>query len=146
MSKLPDNYNPIHHNCETGGCWNKQYRPNIEYFYHALPRKLTMSDIDGVAEVNGSFLFLEWKSHLGPLPTGQRILAERLTNLSQKIHYVVIQHEPGNPMAIENVMVVHRGRFGGWQPSTILDLNDRIAAWAKRVDIRPVAGREEQAA
>lgn len=145
MSKLPDNYNPIYHDCQAKGCWNKQYRPNIEYFYHALPRKLTMSDIDGVAEVNGAFLFLEWKSHLGPLPTGQRILAERLTKLSTKITYVVIQHEPGNPMAIEHVMVIHGGRFSDWQECTILDLNDRIAAWAKRVDIRPVGGREQAA-
>ncbi|MCO5159654.1 MAG: hypothetical protein M9939_00840 [Mesorhizobium sp.] len=142
MSKLPDNYNPIHHDCEAKGCWNKQYRPNIEYFYHALPRKLTMSDIDGVAEVNGSFLFLEWKSHKGPLPVGQRILAERLTRLSTQITYVVIQHEPGNPMGIENVMVVHAGKFSEWQECSIIDLNDRIAAWAKKVDVQVVGGRE----
>lgn len=142
MSKLPDNYNPIYHDCEKGGCWNKQYRPNIEYFYHALPRKLTMSDIDGVAEVNGSFLFLEWKSHKGPLPVGQRILAERLTRISTKITYVVVQHEPGSTMSIENIMVVHDGKFSGWQECTILDLNDRIDAWAKRADIRTVAGKD----
>lgn len=144
MSKLPDNYNPIHHDCESKGCWNKQYRPNIEYFYHALPRKLTMSDIDGVAEVNGAFLFLEWKSHKGPLPTGQRILADRLTRLSNRIWYIIVQHEPGNPMGIENVMVVHAGKFSDWQPCSILDLNDRIKAWADRVDIKAVS--QEKAA
>lgn len=136
--RLPDNYNPIHHDCDAKGCWNRLYRPNIEFFYHALPRKLTMSDIDGVAEVNGSFVFLEWKSHKGPLPTGQRILAERLTRLSTRITYVVIQHEPGHVMGVENIMVVHDGKFHDWQPCTMQELFDRIKAWAARVDIQTV--------
>ena len=110
---IPDNYNPIRHNCEEKGCWNKQYRPNIEWFYHALPRKLTMSDIDAVAEVNGHVLFMEWKSHLGPLPTGQRILAKRLTELSTKVTqwmsktswlYTTESSPIGNPATWKNCM------------------------------------------
>lgn len=134
--KAPSNYNPIHHDCETGGCWNKQYRPNIEFFYHALPRKITMSDIDGVVEVNGSVLFLEWKSHGGELPTGQRILAERLTQISPKITYVVVQHDPGNPMLVEAVKVAYAGKFSDWQPCDFEGLFDRVKRWADRVDIQ----------
>lgn len=135
---LPINYNPIHHDCENGGCWNKQYRPNIEFFYHALPRKITMSDIDGVVEVNGSVLFLEWKSHAGELPTGQRILAERLTQISTKITYVVVQHDPGNPMAVESVKVAYAGKFTDWQPCDMEGLFERVKRWAEKADIRIV--------
>ena len=135
---IPDNYNPIRHNCEEKGCWNKQYRPNIEWFYHALPRKLTMSDIDAVAEVNGHVLFMEWKSHLGPLPTGQRILAKRLTELSTKVTYVVVQHGRGNPMDVENIMVVHNGKFSDWQPCDMEELHERVKRWSTRVDLKVV--------
>lgn len=143
---VPSNYNPIRHDCETGGCWNAQYRPNIEFFYHALPRKITMSDIDGVVEVNGSFLFLEWKSHKGELPVGQRILAKNLTGLSTKITYVVVQHDPGNPMLVEHVMVVHGGKFGGWEECDMDGLFARVERWAKKVDIRAVTSSEARVA
>ncbi len=141
MSHLPSNYNPIHHDCEKKGCWNQQYRPKIEFFYHALPRKLTMSDIDAVAEVNGSFLFLEWKSYKGELPVGQRILAERITALSPKVTYVIVQHEPGNTEAVEYIMVVHGGKFSPWVPSSIEDLFHRVERWAKKADMRVVGGK-----
>lgn len=61
------------------------------------------------------------------------------TRLSDKITYVVIQHEPGNPMGIESVMIVHGGRFSEWQSCSILELNDRIQKWATRVDLRDVS-------
>jgi hypothetical protein len=139
LSGLPDNFNPLRHDCEARGCWNKQYRPQIEFFYHALPRKLTMSDIDAVAEVNGHFLFLEWKSHKGPLPVGQRILIQRLTDASRKIIVVVIQHEPGNTEAVENIMVVRAGKFGDWEACSYGDLFERVKQWATRADVRVVS-------
>lgn len=140
MSKLPDNYNPIHHNCETKGCWNKKYRPNIEYFYHALPRKITMSDIDGTVEVNGHFLFLEWKSFKGALPIGQRIYFQRLTELSNNVTVVII-HGDCETMHVEHIMRCRHGKFSDWEECDLETLFEKVKRWGERVDIRAVAGR-----
>jgi len=140
VSKLPDNYNPIYHNCETGGCWNKKYRPNIEYFYHALPRKITMSDIDATVEVNGHFLFMEWKSFKGALPVGQRIYFQRLTEMSDRVTVVIVHGDCEN-MKVDHIMRVHHGKFSDWEPCSLIDLFERVAAWAKRVDIQVASGR-----
>lgn len=138
-SALPSNYNPLRHDCEAKGCWNKQYRPKIEFFYHALPRKLTMSDIDAVAEVNGYFVFMDWKSHDGPLPTGQRILIQRLTQASKKIIAIIVKHEPGNTEAVEKIMIVRNGQFGLWEPCSFGDLFERVKQWAIGADMKIVA-------
>jgi hypothetical protein len=137
MTKLPNNYNPIYHDCEKKGCWNEKYRPNIEYFYHALPRKLTMSDIDAVAEVNGHLLFMEWKSFKGDLPVGQRIMFQRLTEASDKITVVVV-HGDCETMSVENIMGIHGGKFSEWKPCDLEELFDRVKRWSTRVDIQAV--------
>ena len=55
-------YNPLRWNCDDRGCYNVKHRPKIEFFAGALPGKIAMTDVDATTEVNGHFLFLEWKS------------------------------------------------------------------------------------
>lgn len=128
-------YNPMRWDCEHRGCWKAKCSPNIEYFAHALPRKLAFSDLDGIAEVNGHFLILEWKSHGGELPTGQRILFERLTRLSSKISVVVVDGDP-ETMETRQVKYVHGGRYSEWRECDLEGLFDRIQKWSTNVDIQ----------
>lgn len=61
---MSDNgYNPMQWNCERQGCFNVKKRPKIEMFADCLPRKISFSDIDGIVEINGNLLLLEWKDH-----------------------------------------------------------------------------------
>lgn len=132
-------YNPMKWECEHKGCWKDKCSPNIEFFAGALPRKLAFSDIDGAAEVNGHFLFLEWKSHGGDIPTGQRIFFERLTKLSKNIAVVVVDGDP-ETMQTRQVKYVHDGIFSEWRPCDLEELHERIKRWSTKVDIHAVGG------
>jgi hypothetical protein len=72
-------FNPMRWNCEKRGCYNIKHRPKIEVFHDIWPGKISMSDVDAIVEVSGNFLLLEWKSVAKELPTGQRIMYERMT-------------------------------------------------------------------
>ncbi len=133
-------YNPMRWDCEDRGCWKVKCSPKIEYFAHALPRKLAFTDLDGTAEVNGHFLFLEWKSHGGDIPTGQRIFFERLTKLSTNISVVIVAGDP-ETMEVWKVKYAHNGTFSDWRDCDLESLYERIQRWADKVDIRVVPGR-----
>ena len=80
-------FNPLRHNCETQGCFNKNRRPKIEVFAGCFPGAIAMADIDGFVEIRGRFLYLEWKSPGAPLHTAQRI---SYTSLSRTTNSIVI--------------------------------------------------------
>jgi hypothetical protein len=82
-------YNPILWNCKNSGCFNKKKRPKIEQFHNCFFDKISMSDIDAAVEINGNFIFLEWKSDGGKLKVAQRIFFERLTRHKGIFVYVV---------------------------------------------------------
>lgn len=60
--------------CEERGCFNVKKRPKIEQFCECFPGAISLSDIDGIVEINGYFLILEWKEEPMAIPTGQRIM------------------------------------------------------------------------
>lgn len=137
-------YNPLRWICkERGLCWNKEHRPNIEYFTHYLPRKISMMDVDATVEVNGNFLFMEFKSPGAPLLTGQRIYFQRITSVSKKITVVVVE-AVCRTMEIRRVLVIANGKIGAWQNCDLEGLCSRVEAWAARVDMGVVG--EGQAA
>lgn len=140
QSRLVPGWNPIRHNCEEQGCWNQVHRPRIELFAGALPRKISMTDLDATVEVNGSFLFLEWKSYAGEIPTGQRIYFERLTALSDKITAVVVA---GNPEldTVQAIQTFSKGKARDWEECDLEGLFERIKRWSSKVDIRSVQTR-----
>lgn len=122
-------YNPLRWNCERRGCFNRIRRPKIEVFCDCFPRRINFTDIDGVVEVNSSFLWLEWKSSSGDeIPTGQRILFERLTKTGSHTVFVV-QGDPES-MHVRRFGVVYRGRFGGWMTGDLRTLKVRMRRWA----------------
>ena len=66
-------FNPMRHSCEYQGCFNLNRRPKIEVFAECFPRKIAMADVDGVVEMGGRFLFLEWKTPNAPISWGGRM-------------------------------------------------------------------------
>lgn len=54
--------NPIVWDCGSKGCFNLFCRPKIEQLADFLPRDTAFTDVDGIHEVDGRFLLLEWKS------------------------------------------------------------------------------------
>jgi hypothetical protein len=133
----PAGYNPLRWNCESSGCYNTKLRPRIEEFAGCFPGRNAMSDVDGIVEIAGRFLLLEWKARGGSVQIGQRIMFERLTGLSPKITVIVVSGHP-REMRIESVQVFHGGKS---QPPEVTDfdgLKARVSAWANRASLARV--------
>lgn len=145
MNKTTAGYNPMKWDCEHRGCWKVKCSPNIEFFAGALPRKIAMTDLDGTVEVNGSFLFLEWKSYAGEIPVGQRIYFERLTKISDKITAVIVAGNP-DTMQVDAIRRIYKGRVSDWVECDLEGLFERIKNWSTKVDIHVVSPRSEAAA
>ncbi|MDB6151496.1 MAG: hypothetical protein JWQ44_2944 [Chthoniobacter sp.] len=117
-------------NCTDKGCF-RNLCPRLGVFDTCFPRRIGMSDIDGVVEINGRFLFLEWKSEGGFLGTGQRIMFERMTALSPRMTAIVVCGEPVS-MAVRSIQVFRNGKGGAVEPASLAELQRRITAWAAK--------------
>jgi len=138
--------NPMRWDCNKGGagmnCFNKKRRPKIEIFAECFPGLISFGDIDGIVEINGQGLLLEWKSDLMNLPRGQYIMYRNLTTTGYLSVIVVI----GNAETME---ISHMGQFylGSETPlkeATIDDVKDKIKWWVdgalKRVHTEIIRG------
>lgn len=124
-----DGSNPMRHDCVVKGCFNKKKRPKIERFAKCFPRKIAMSDIDGVVEQNGRFMFLEWKSHQGDLSYGQRTTFEKMTLVSGKFFVIVICGN-AETMEVTHLRRIYRGDVGDWEPTTIEAVEEELTRWS----------------
>lgn len=121
-------------NCEALGCFNIKMRPKIEAFADCFPGNIAMTDVDGVVEINGHFLFYEHKSGKLALPTGQRIMLQRLTAISRKIAALIIFGN-AESMTIRKYCFAHEGKLSDWDDMSLPQLQQCIrdwAAWAQR--------------
>jgi len=133
----PRGYNPMRWKCDERGCYNVKHRPKIEQFAGCFPRAIGMTDVDATVEINGRFLFLEWKGQgVETVPTGQRIYFERLTALSSNITAVIVSGDP-ETMTVRAVQVVRNGKFGPWEITNADDFKGRVHAWASRASRSP---------
>jgi hypothetical protein len=126
-------YNPMRWECSSRGCYNVKHRPKIELFAHVLPGKIAFTDVDATTEVCSNFLFLEWKSgEPRDLPIGQRIYAQRLTELGKgAITYVVVCGD-AETMTVSHVLTIYKGKLSQWEPCDFTSLEARIARWARK--------------
>lgn len=121
-------------NCKEKGKCFRALCPKLGAFDECFPGKIGMSDVDGMVEIAGRFLFLEWKSDGGHLTTGQRIAFERLTSLSpdpMKVTVIVVCGDPES-MTVQSVQVFHSGKSRGTVDCDINGLQQRMADWAAR--------------
>jgi len=133
MSPRPDGYNPLRWNCLEQGCFNHKQRPKIERFSGAFPGRINFSDVDGIVELFGRGLMLEWKSARMPIPIGQRLMYERLT--ADGLLTVFVLAGDARTMAVQAMAFFHNGRFHRWQACDFEGAfahMQRWAAWAEK--------------
>ncbi len=53
----------MHWDCKQQGCFNQKKRLKFGVFKESLPGRISFSDVDGIVEINGNLLLLEWKDH-----------------------------------------------------------------------------------
>ncbi len=124
----PSGYNPMRWDCTKDGCFNQKMRPKIEVFAECFPGKINFGDVDGIVEINSHALMLEWKGHIGVIPTGQRIMYERIT----KNGFFAVLCIIGNPetMEVKQYQIFWKGKLGPVVVCDLIGLKDKIKNWA----------------
>lgn len=83
------------------GCHMARYHPCLEDFDEDLPRDCQYTDIDGMVECAGYFLFSEFKTRIDPqldhMPSGgQRLAIERLSKRVDTMTFWLIEGDSAN--------------------------------------------------
>ncbi|MEO5350994.1 MAG: hypothetical protein H7836_15325 [Magnetococcus sp. YQC-3] len=137
--------NPLRWDCSVKGCFNLKKRPKIEVFAECFPGNIQMGDVDGIVEINGQVLLLEWKE-FEPISNGQQIMYRHMTE-SSPCHVIVVV---GNPetMQVEKYTYFQGGEMAEWFPGDLVALKELIRSWAlfaKQIN-QPLRTRPEQSA
>lgn len=132
----PLGYNPMRWNCrEKGKCYNETLRPRIEEFAGCFPGRVSFSDVDGIVELGGYFLLLEWKSDGGTVQGGQRIMYQNMTAESHRFTVIVVNGHP-REMTVNSIQVFRRGKAAAVEPCDFEALHARVKAWADEASSR----------
>ncbi len=122
-------HNPMQWNCGDQGCFNKKRRPKIEMFGECFPGNINFGDVDGLVEINGRALFLEWKSpESRSIPKGQEIYMQRLT--SDGMAAWIIVTGDAETMEVSQFQLVTRGIFRPVVQTNLDGVKAEIARWA----------------
>ena len=129
MMNAIQGFNPLRWDCSSKGCYNSTVRPRIEHFAQCFPRKIAMTDVDGMVEIGGNFLMLEWKQPPGTLGRGQEIMFEKLTKAGMPFRvYVVTGHS--QTMEIEDFAIYENSTVQRFIDVDFNDLLASIKGWA----------------
>lgn len=120
-------YNPMRWDCEKQGCFNIKRRPKIEIFSACFPGKISFGDVDGIVEINGKGLMLEWKTDTKTPTLGQKIMYEKLTKEGKITVFLVVGDA-------EKMTITHFGVFFMGKQSTLIEsdlekVKQRIRNW-----------------
>jgi hypothetical protein len=127
-----DGYNPLRWDCERQGCFNLKRRPKIELFADCFPGRISFGDVDGIVEIGGNALLLEWKSEERELPTGQRLLYQRLT-WSGPVSVMIVVGD-AETMLIDATAIFADGvrhPAEGFEPADLEVVRHRLMAWSQ---------------
>jgi hypothetical protein len=113
-------------NCDIDGCFNIKCRLKLGIFDDIWPGKIGMSDVDGIVELHGNGLLLEWKRDM-ELPQGQQIMFKRLTR--GRVLTVVCVAGDAETMEVHAVKEFVDGDEGDWKPMDMVGLRTLLAAW-----------------
>ena len=127
---------------DKDGCYRRLGQPDLTVLDECFPGRIAMTDVDGLVEINGRFLFIEWKRG-GDVPAGQRIMFEKLTRHPEFTILVIL----GDPrtMVVERYDVFRDGKRKGWRECGLSELKRHVRAWAERAARPPQAARASRA-
>lgn len=124
---MSNGFNPMYYDCERQGCFNKKRRPKIEVFAECFPGKIGMGDVDGIVEINGRGLLLEWKSGDISLQRGQSIMYQRLTQNTTLS--VIVVHGDAETMTVYRYAWFAEGRLHEWHDASLDDVKKAMFEW-----------------
>lgn len=138
MPNRAHGYNPMRWSCDERGCYNLKHRPKIEMFADIWPGRISMGDVDGIVEIAGNALMLEWKSNEKEIPAGQRIMYRRITNGKR----VTVLCVAGNAesMEVASYKLFYDGREIDWRKGSLEALRERMKSWCMWAQGNPKIG------
>jgi len=113
--------------CEKQGCFNKKCRPKIEIFSDCFPGKINFGDVDGIVEINGRGLLLEWKCFSLNIPLGQKIMYERLSKT--KLLSIMVIFGNAETMEVKNYCWFKNGNQSSWIEADLNSIKNQIKKW-----------------
>lgn len=113
--------------CEKQGCFNIKRRPKIEVFYDCFPGNISFGDVDGIVEINGHGLMLEWKTDTKKPTMGQRIMYERLTRNKLITVFLVVGN--AETMEISHLGIFYEGKQSELINSNLEEVKLKIKNW-----------------
>ena len=125
--------NVMRWDCKGGtNCFNLKKRVKLGVFDNCFPGKIGMGDVDGIVEINGRALVLEWKADQIPLPRGQAIMWHRLTKSG--IFTVLCIAGDAETMAVDAIQWCCYGKWDSdWKKSSLSDVQDWMRRWVTEV-------------
>ena len=115
---------------DRDGCYRRLGQPDLTVLDECFPGRIGMTDVDGLVEISGQFLFIEWKRR-GDVPVGQRIMFERLTR-HPEFTILVILGDPGDHGGRALSTCSGTGGAGAGAPATCSELKRHVRVWAER--------------
>ena len=133
-----DNEIVMHWDCTRQGCFNRKKRLKFSVFKDCLPGNISLTDVDGLVEIQGNLLLLEWKDHQR-IGVGQRILFQRLTTLCPAT--VLIVEGDAEDMSVDAVATAWDGRIGPFQTANLDSLRETVRQWSAWALVHPAGQR-----
>jgi hypothetical protein len=132
MASSAKGYNPLRWDCEKRGCFNQERRPKIEQFSDCFPGRINFGDVDGIVEINGYALILEWKTSVGDkLPMGQQIMYKNITKPGNITVIVIVGN--AKTMDCESYCFFYRGKQSQWVSANLKTIKNKIKNWSNWV-------------
>jgi len=120
---------PLRWDCKHNGCYQERCAPRLEWFSDCFPGRISMGDVDGCVEMNGKFLWFEWKSVGGKLQRSQEIMYEQLMSKGEDFTIFVVS---GNSKTME--VYSYEIFYGGFRHQYQGDLDSlkaKITSWSE---------------
>ena len=119
--------------CDAQGCFNKKKRPKIEVFGECFPGNITMGDVDGIVEINGYFIMLEWKPSIN-LSVGQKLMYQRISSVG---FYVMVVVGDAETMDVHFFSEFWNGKQCPFQKADLAKVKARMKKWVDYVRKQP---------
>ena len=131
----------MRYECAAGHCWLDEHVARLGEFDECFPGRIGFTDVDGLVERNGHALVIELKRPGAPLPTGQRIVLERMTTrMGDDFQAIVVwgSQDWSGPLEWQRW---ERGRPSLRQPVTLAEIKAHCRKWFRWADARPLPAR-----
>ncbi len=125
--------------CKKDGCFNVRRRPKFGVFDDCFPRRINFTDVDGLVEIGGHFLMMEWKGDGGSIKKAQHLVFQRFT--SNPMNVVIIVHGDAETMSVQAFGYYFRGKYHEAKTATLSDLKKWLRRWATWSDRRLAPNR-----